>query len=99
MSKYYVYLTTNQNKTVLYIGVTNNIAARLFQHQRDAEGDKKSFAGKYNCFNLIYAEGFEKMNDAIRREKEIKGWTRLKKENLIKEVNPNFSFLNNDFVN
>ena len=95
---YYIYIVTNQNKTVLYIGLTNNIQRRLSQHYFDSENAKKSFAGKYNCFYLVYYQVFEDINAAIKREKEIKGWRREKKNQLISEFNPNWDFLNHDVV-
>ena len=93
---YFIYITTNENKTTLYIGVTNDIQKRLSQHYFDSQNQKKSFAGKYNCFYLIYYEGFEDINLAIAREKEIKKWRREKKEKLINSLNPKWEFLNND---
>jgi putative endonuclease len=90
---YFVYITTNPAKTVLYVGVTNNPAARIQQHI-DATISKTSFAGKYNCINLIYYEHFQDINHAIEREKEIKKWRREKKENLIRKFNPGWRVLN-----
>ncbi|UOB18410.1 GIY-YIG nuclease family protein [Abyssalbus ytuae] len=91
---YFVYIVTNQNKTTLYVGVTNNIQKRISQHYFDSEHVKKSFAGKYNCYYLVYYEGFEDINQAILREKEIKKWRREKKDKLISEFNPQWEFLN-----
>ncbi len=91
--KYHIYITTNKNKTVLYVGVTNNISARMQEHEEDARTLKKHFAGKYNAYHLIYYEEFQYINSAIAREKEIKGWSRQKKENLINTLNPNWHFL------
>lgn len=96
MHNYYVYITTNITKTVLYTGVTDDLKRRLYEHKQDALNEKKHFAGKYNAYYLIYYEYFEDINDAISREKEIKGWTRAKKELLIKELNPEFLFLNDE---
>jgi len=91
---YYVYILTNNNKTVLYIGMTNNLNERLYFHC-NPEANSKHFTTKYKCFFLIYFERFEDVNQAIDREKQLKGWTREKKEMLIKEINPNWEFLNN----
>ncbi len=91
---YYVYILTNLNRTVLYIGVTNSLETRIAQHKADAAGEKKSFAGKYNCYHLVYMEHHKYINNAIAREKELKGWSRAKKEELIRELNPDWSFLN-----
>ena len=90
---YFVYLLTNPEKTVLYTGVTNNLEQRLAEHYSN-KGQKKTFAGKYYCYNLVYFEEFQYIYDAIAREKEIKGWSRIKKENLIKMKNPDWAFLN-----
>ena len=94
MKIYYVYIITNKNKTVLYTGVTNNWQRRINEHIEDARNDKKTFAGKYNCQYLLYLEEFQFINQAIDREKEIKGWNRKKKEVLIEKDNPNWEFLN-----
>jgi putative endonuclease len=93
---YFVYILTNQGRNVLYIGVTNDIRARLQQHIDDAETERKHFSGQYNCVNLIYYERFDDINVAIRREKEIKAWRREKKERLINSVNPSWRFMNGD---
>lgn len=95
---YYVYIITNEKKTVLYIGVTNDIQKRLSQHYFDSQNAKKSFAGKYNCYYLLYYEIFEDINLAILREKQLKGLRREKKDKLIFDFNPNWDFLNNDVL-
>ena len=92
---YYVYIITNPRKTVLYTGVTNNLPRRLQQHF-DNSGKKKTFAGRYFCYNLIYWKQFNHINQAIEREKEIKKWRREKKELLINSFNPKWRFLNED---
>ena len=90
---YFTYITTNPAKTVLYTGVTNNLYTRIQEHYFN-RGKKETFAGRYYCYNLIYYERFNDVNHAIQREKEIKGWTRAKKLNLIKRNNPKLNFLN-----
>jgi putative endonuclease len=90
---YYVYITTNPDKTVLYVGVTNDIAIRLRQHKEN-KGSGKSFTGKYYCYNLVYYEHFSNIEHAIEREKEIKKWRREKKDALIETTNPDWIFLN-----
>jgi putative endonuclease len=92
---YFIYIVTNPEKSVLYIGVTNNLEARLSEHYFN-RGNSKTFAGKYYCYNLIYYEEFQYIKEAIRREKELKGWRRAKKESLIKTKNPDWIFLNHD---
>ena len=94
----FVYITTNENKTTLYIGVTNDIQRRLSQHYFDSQNTRKSFAGRYNCYHLLYYEGFETVEAAIYREKELKKWRREKKDRLISSLSPNWEFLNSDVV-
>ena len=94
MHNYYVYILTNYTRTVLYIGVTNSVANRIAQHKADAEGERTTFTGRYNCYYLIYMERSQYINNAIAREKELKGWSRTKKEALIREFNPDWVFLN-----
>ena len=93
---YFIYITTNKSKSVFYVGVTNDLHFRLKEHEMDAKKEKQHFAGKYNCVHLIYWETFQWIEHAIEREKEIKGWSRLKKEKLITEFNPQWRFLNDE---
>ncbi len=95
---YFVYILTNKNKTVLYTGITNDLGRRLFEHKEDFEKDKKTFAGKYNAIFLIYYERFQYVKHAIEREKEIKGWRREKKIDLINSFNKEWKFLNDEVV-
>ena len=90
---YYVYILTNKNKTVLYTGVTNNLIERLHYHINPLPFSK-SFTTKYKCFYLVYYEHFFEIENAIIREKQIKGKSRSKKEDLINDFNPNWNFLN-----
>jgi len=92
---YYVYILTNKAKTVLYTGFTNNLKERLYYHNNPT-AYSKAFTTKYRCFYLIYYEHYFEVNAAIAREKQIKGWSRLKKEDLINSFNPSWSFLNDD---
>jgi putative endonuclease len=92
---YYVYITTNPNKSTLYIGMTNDLEARLNQHYQN-RGKNDTFAGKYYCYNLVYWERHQYVDHAIEREKEIKKWRREKKDYLINDFNPNWKFLNDD---
>jgi len=94
---FYVYITTNPTKTVLYIGVTNDLKRRLFEHFEN-KGSVKSFAGKNYCYNLIYFEHFTHIEYAIDREKEIKKWRREKKVALISSVNSEWKFLNKEIL-
>lgn len=90
MHNYYVYITSNPGRTVLYVGVTNNLQRRLLVH-REKRNTNLSFAGKYFCYNLLYYEEFRYINDAIAREKEIKKWNRQKKCDLINSTNPKWN--------
>ncbi len=83
---YFVYILTNEAGT-LYIGVTNNLQLRVEQHK---SGLIKGFTQKYKIKKLIYFEYFTHIEQAILREKELKGWTRGKKLEIIKAVNPGF---------
>lgn len=91
---YYVYILTNRNKTVLYTGVTNHLKDRIRFHKENALLNPKAFTAKYKCFYLLYYDRFQFVEDAIRREKQIKGWLRSKKEALISNFNPEWEFLN-----
>jgi putative endonuclease len=89
---YYVYIITNPAKSVLYIGVTNNIPSRMAQHYAN-RGSAETFAGRYFCYNLVHVEEYTNSKIAIAREKELKGWTRAKKDALIAADNPEWLFL------
>ncbi|MGM0565909.1 MAG: GIY-YIG nuclease family protein [Bacteroidota bacterium] len=92
MSRYsYFYLLTNFNKTVLYAGVTSKFSQRLKQH---VNGEFEGFSKKYQCKYLVYYEKYENINDAIFREKQVKKWSRKKKEALINKSNPDWKSLN-----
>ena len=91
---YFVYITTNPARTVLYVGVSNNLKRRLQEHWLESQEKRQSFAGRYFCYNLIYYEYFQDIQQAIARETEIKKWSRAKKEALISRRNPQWMFLN-----
>jgi putative endonuclease len=95
MKTYYVYILTNKNKTVLYTGVTNDLKRRLYEHLTHKD-HINSFTFKYNCYYLVYYEEHNDINLANEREKQIKGWKRFKKEDLITGFNPDWKFLNDD---
>ena len=84
MRKYYVYIMTNKSMT-LYTGMTNNIERRLAEHRMHLN---PGFTSRYKISKLVYYEEFNDVRDAIFREKQIKGWTRHKKVNLVKSINP-----------
>ena len=84
--QYYVYIITNKYNTTIYVGVTNNLARRIYEHKNKlVEG----FSSKYNLNKLIYFECTENVESAIIREKQIKNYSRAKKELLIEKINPN----------
>ena len=87
----YIYIMTNKNKTVLYIGVTNNLPRRIYEHKNHLL--KGSFTDKYNLEYCIYYEEFPHFDMAIHREKELKKWNRQKKEALINQMNPEWKVL------
>ena len=95
---FYVYIITNKHRSTYYIGMTNNLGRRLTEHKENIEKGVKTFASKYNIEFLVYYEKFTWVKQAIAREKEIKGWKRDKKLNLIRSFNENFEFLNHRFV-
>lgn len=82
----YTYITTNKNKTVLYVGATTTSCVELWNIKKKIY--KNSFSAKYNCDILVYFEEFEKVNDAFEREKQLKAGNRKRKEKLINSINP-----------
>jgi len=86
---YFVYIMTNRSKT-LYTGVTNSLVRRVAQHKR---GEGGAFTSKYKVDRLVYYERYEDVHRAIGREKEIKGWLRIKKIGLIVSRNPTWKDL------
>ncbi|MBQ2717701.1 MAG: GIY-YIG nuclease family protein [Clostridia bacterium] len=92
--QYYVYILTNKNCTTLYVGVTNNLERRLYEHKHKLiEG----FTSRYNVDVLVYYEITTDSYSAIAREKQIKSWKRAKKNQLINENNPAWKDLSLDF--
>ncbi len=82
---YFVYILSNARRTVLYIGVTNDLKRRLEEHRR---GAGESFSNKYRTTDLLWCERFGFIHDAIAREKQLKNWHREWKWNLVRESNP-----------
>lgn len=82
---YYAYILTNKWNTVLYVGITRDLIKRVYEHKHKLV---KGFTYKYNIYKLIYYEIFEDINEAIKREKQIKNLVRRKKIALIKTMNP-----------
>ena len=87
---YYIYILSNWCDSVLYIGVTNNLVRRLYEHRN---GLADGFTKKFNVHKLVYYECTNDVRSAIQREKQLKGWTRAKKCNLIAKMNPGWSDL------
>ncbi len=88
--QYYVYIMTNKNNRVLYTGVTNDIKRRAYEHrERMIDG----FTKRYKVVKLVYYEPYNDINDAIRREKRVKGGSRAKKVNLINSMNKDWKDL------
>jgi len=82
---YCVYIMTNEWKSTLYIGVTNNLLERVTQHKN---GAGSNFTNFYKCYFLVYYEEFQSIDNAIAREKQLKNWHRDWKFNLIRTINP-----------
>ncbi len=93
MKKYYTYIMASPSKT-LYVGVTNDIFQRVLQHK---EKQIPGFTQKYNITRLVYFEETTSINEAILREKEIKGWLRNKKIALIESTNRDWVDLSKDW--
>ena len=92
---YFVYILTDKGHKTLYIGVTNDLQTRLWQHRNP---EAASFSQQYHCILLIYYEHFGDVRDAIAREKQLKGWRRSKKIALIEKVNPRWEDLSADWL-
>ena len=92
MRQYYVYIMSNRTH-VLYIGVTNDLDNRAAQHR---EGATPGFTERYHLNRLVYFEQYDKIADAIAREKQLKGWRRSRKIALIESVNPQWSDLSRE---
>jgi putative endonuclease len=95
MHDYFVYIMTNKNRTTLYVGVTNNLVGRVWQHRNPASD--RAFTSRYNVRCLVWYEHFPDINAAIACEKRIKGWTRAKKIALIEKMNPKWDDLSAAF--
>jgi len=95
MKNYYVYILTNKSKT-FYIGVTNNLDRRIYEHKNKLID---GFTKKYNLDRLVYFEVFNNIEDAISREKQLKNWHRQWKINLVESVNKEWKDLSLEFEN
>jgi putative endonuclease len=90
MRAYYVYMMTNRSRVVLYTGITNSVERRLWFHSNTSA---RSFTRRYKVDRLVYYETYHNVRTAIAREKEIKGWRREKKNDLIRRLNPKWEDL------
>ena len=93
MKRYFVYIMASRSRTI-YVGVTNNIERRVVEHKNHLI---RGFTKKCKCTRLVYFEATHDINAAIVREKEIKGWLRHRKIELIEEVNPTWQDLSEDW--
>lgn len=93
MKTYYIYILTNQKHGVLYIGVTNDLKRRVYEHKNKLN---EGFTKKYNTTRLVYMEETNSINDALQREKQLKKWNRAWKIKLIDEYNPEWLDLYDD---
>ena len=90
MYTYFVYLLTNMKRNVMYVGVTNDLEKRVGEHRA---GEGGAFTRQYRVSTLVYSEEHSLIEDAIAREKQIKGWRRSKKNALVETVNPTWADL------
>ena len=92
---YSIYLMTNQKKTVLYTGITNNLQRRVEEHKN---GEGGYFTSQYQVTKLVYYESTNRIDEALEREKQIKGGSRKKKVELIEGMNPGWKDLSEESV-
>lgn len=88
MNTYFVYFMSNETNTTIYVGVTNNLERRVFEHKNSI--NQNSFTSKYRCYKLVWFEEHNDINEAIAKEKKIKNWKREWKVNTIEILNPNW---------
>jgi putative endonuclease len=92
---FWVYIVTNRNQSVLYIGVTSSLSRRIWQHRN---GTGANFPAAYQCKKLIYYEHYSNVHEAIARESQLKRWSRAKKVTLINRLNPSWLDLGADVL-
>jgi putative endonuclease len=92
---YYVYIMASKQNGTLYIGVTNDLERRLYEHKNNLV---KGFTSRYNVHQLVYYEDVNDIQSALQREKQLKRWTRKWKLELIETVNPEWRDLGDDFT-
>ena len=92
---YYVYILTNKTNAVMYIGVTNDLRRRIYEHKSE---QIEGFTKRYHVHRLVYYEEYHEINDAIAREKQLKGWKRDKKNALVETRNPDWDDWSESFT-
>ncbi|WP_452231273.1 MULTISPECIES: GIY-YIG nuclease family protein [unclassified Lacinutrix] len=92
--QYYTYILSNMKNGTLYIGMTNDLERRMFEHKNKLY---EGFTKKYGLHILVYFEQFQYVNDAIKREKQLKNWNRQWKIDLIEKENKNWEDLSSDW--
>jgi putative endonuclease len=92
--QYFVYFMTNRWHNVLYTGVTSSLERRVWEHKHN---EVPGFTKDYNCDRLVYFEDYDEVDQAIAREKQIKRWTRAKKDALVAKMNPGWNDLAADW--
>ena len=93
----YIYFMTNTHRNVLYIGVTSNLKKRIWEHRNHIFNN--SFTEKYNLEDLVYYEGFMGIEEAILREKQLKNWSRKKKDFLVNQANKDWKDFYDEIMN
>ncbi len=94
MERYFVYILANKTNTTLYIGVTNDLKRRVYEHKNKVH---EGFSAKYNVNKLVYFEECSDINSAIQREKNLKKWNRAWKNELIEKSNPEYKDLSSEW--
>ena len=87
---YFVYILSNWNGKVIYVGMTNDLRRRTYEHKNELVD---GFTKKYHVHKLVYYEGYKDVNDAIFREKKLKGLLRIRKNELVETMNPEWADL------
>ena len=95
MNTYYVYIMASSNNRTLYIGMTNNLIRRVYEHRN---GLIDGFTKKYNCHKLVWFQETNSIESAITKEKQMKNWIRQYKENVINEMNPEWKDLYDEIL-
>ena len=95
MNTYYVYIMASSNNRTLYIGMTNNLIRRVYEHRN---GLIDGFTKKYNCHKLVWFQETNSIESAITKEKQMKNWIRQYKENVINEMNPDWKDLYDEIL-